>query len=151
MKTLPAAALTAVLVCSVAVSQTTEKPEEQLRQLDRAWAEAITNGDVPTLERLFADDMIVTSGSGVIRDKAGEIKDAASGSTDPDFSWTRSFTTEDVRVKVYKDASVYTLICKGVESVENCGPAGKLESLSETISFTRHRHSFTVFTHLVVY
>ena len=103
------------LICSLALGQTQDKKsgdkmskaEQELMTLNRAWAEAITKGDAAALERLFADDMIVTSGNGQVRDKAGEIKDAA-GAPDPDFSWTQPFTTEDVRVKIYKDAAVLT-------------------------------------------
>jgi uncharacterized protein (TIGR02246 family) len=87
------------------------KLEQQVSALNRAWAEAITKGDAAALERLFADDMIVTTGSGTIRDKGGEIKDAA-GATDPDFVWTAPFTTEDVRVKIYENAAVVTGLAK---------------------------------------
>ncbi len=51
--------------------------------------------------------MIVTSGSGEIRSKAAEIKDSA-GPPDPDFVWLRSFITEDVRVRIYRNAAVVT-------------------------------------------
>ena len=74
-------------------------------------ADAITKGDATALERLFDDDIIVTSGSGTIRDKAGEIKDAAPD-PDPDFVWAAPFTTEDVRVKIYRDAAVVTGLAK---------------------------------------
>ena len=110
--------LLSVLMCFVAYGQAQDekskgmsKPEQQVMALNRAWADAITKGDAAALERLFADDMIVTSGSGAIRDKAGEIKDAA-GAPDPDFVWTRPFTTEDVRVKIYKDAAIVTGLAK---------------------------------------
>jgi uncharacterized protein (TIGR02246 family) len=110
--------LTSVLVCVVAHAQTQDKksegvskPEQQVIELNRAWADAITKGDAAALERLFADDMIVTSGSGAIRDKAGEIKDAAAA-PDPDFVWTAPFMTEDVRVKIYRDAAVVTGLAK---------------------------------------
>lgn len=110
------ALLTAALMCSVASGQTKDKKpyaaskaEQQIMALNRAWADAITKGDAATLNRLFADDMIVTAGNGGIRDKAGEIKDSAPGGPpDPDFISTRPFTTEDVRVKIYKDAAVVT-------------------------------------------
>ena len=118
MRHFPIVVLTAVLLCSTALSRTQDKSsgrmskaEQQVAALNRAWADAITKGDAATLERLFADDLIVTSGSGEIRDKAGEIKDAA-GAPDPDFSWTRPFTTEDVRVKIYQDAAVVTGLAK---------------------------------------
>lgn len=107
-----------VLICVVAYAQAQDKkskavtkPEQQVIELNRAWADAITKGDAAALERLFGDDIIVTSGSGAIRDKAEEIKDAAPA-PDPDFVWTAPFTTEDVRVKIYKDAAVVTGLAK---------------------------------------
>jgi len=81
--------------------------QQQVMALNRAWAEAITKGDAAALDRMLADDVIVTSGSGEIRTKAAEIKDSA-GPPDPDFVWIRSFTTEDVRVRIYRDAAVVT-------------------------------------------
>lgn len=114
MKQILLAVLMVILTCFVAVGQTRDKKsdglskaEQQVTALNRAWADAITKGDAGTLDRLFADDVIVTSGSGEIRNKAGEIKDAA-GAADPDFVWTHPFTTEDVRVKIYQDAAVVT-------------------------------------------
>lgn len=75
------------------------------------WADAVTKADAATLERLFADDMIVTAGNGAVRNKAEEIKDSA-GSPDPDFIWTNPFTTDIVRVKIYQDAAVVTGLAK---------------------------------------
>jgi uncharacterized protein (TIGR02246 family) len=111
-----------VLMCSVASSQTQpqtpHKKSDRMGKLERqvvafnsAWAEAITKGDAAALERLFADEMIVTSGNGEIRNKAGEIKDAASA-PDPNFIWIHPFTTEDVRVRIYGDAAVVTGLAK---------------------------------------
>lgn len=103
----------AAALTSAASGQTANKPlsrenksEQQLRALNREWADAVTNGDAAVLNRLFAADIIVTSGSGEIRSKAQQIKEDAPAAPDPDFIWTRPFTTEDVRVKVYKDAAV---------------------------------------------
>jgi uncharacterized protein (TIGR02246 family) len=118
MKQFFMAVLMAFVTCFVAHGQErdrkskgTSKPEQQVMALNRAWADAITKGDAAALDRLFADDVIVTSGSGIIRDKAGEIKDAA-GAPDPDFVWTSAFTTEAVRVKIYKDAAAVTGLAK---------------------------------------
>jgi uncharacterized protein (TIGR02246 family) len=118
MKQFFMAVLMAFVTCFVAHGQALNKkskglskPEQQVMALNRAWAAAITKGDAAALDRLFADDMIVTSGSGAIRDKAGEIKDAA-GAPDPDFVWTSAFTTEAVRVKIYKDAAAVTGLAK---------------------------------------
>jgi uncharacterized protein (TIGR02246 family) len=113
-------ALTTVLMCCLAFSRTQDKKsngvsrsEQQVMALNRAWAEAITKEDAAILNRLFADDVIVTSGSGEVRDKAQELKDLTPGSTpDPDFASTRRFTTENVRVRVYGDAAVVTGLAK---------------------------------------
>lgn len=89
----------------------TSKMAQQVMELNIAWAEAITKGDAATLDSLFADDMIVTAGNGTLRDKAGEIKDAA-GAPDPEFQWTNPFTTTEVRVKVYGETAVVTGLAK---------------------------------------
>lgn len=114
MKLLLTVVLTVFLSNSQAFAQTANKKparasraEQQIAALNNAWADAITKADAKTLERLFADDVIVTSGSGAIRDKAAEIKDSTAA-PDPDFVWTKPFTTEDVRIKIYKNAAVVT-------------------------------------------
>jgi ketosteroid isomerase-like protein len=80
------------------------KAERQILALNREWADAMVRGDTPALERLFDDDMIVTSGTGNTRGKAGELEDTK---TTPDLK-TYFFNTEDVRVRVYGDAAVVT-------------------------------------------
>jgi len=117
MKRFLMALVMAIFVCSITHSQTNKnsgklsKTEQQVVELNRAWADAITKADAKALDRLFADDMIVTAGNGGIRNKAEEIKDSA-GSPDPDFIWTNPFTTEDVRVKIYQGAAVVTGLAK---------------------------------------
>jgi uncharacterized protein (TIGR02246 family) len=103
-----------VLTCAVSSYSQTEnrvkksgRAEQQVMALNNAWAHAITKGDAAALSRILADDVIVTSGNGEIRNKAAEIKDSA-GPPDPEFVWTRSFTTEDVRVRIYRDAALVT-------------------------------------------
>jgi ketosteroid isomerase-like protein len=114
VKHLHVVGLALVLTCSAATFGQTEnrvkKPgpaEQQVLALNNAWADAITKGDAATLDRILADDVIVTSGNGEIRNKAAEIKDSA-GPPDPDFVWTRPFTTEDVRVRIYRDSALVT-------------------------------------------
>ncbi len=122
MKQALTAMLIPILMCLIASSQTEgqaqnkksdrmSKSEQQVMALNRAWAEAITKGDPAALDRLFADDLVVTSGSGEIRNKPSEIKDAASA-PDPNFIWIHPFTTEDVRVRIYGDAAVVTGLAK---------------------------------------
>lgn len=80
------------------------KAEQQIMALNREWADAIVRGDVAALDRLFADDMIVTSSSGEVRTKAQEMADLKPGTE----ITTYFFNTDDVRVRVYKDAAVVT-------------------------------------------
>ena len=80
------------------------KAEQQIMALNQEWADAIVRGDVAALDRLFADDMIVTSGSGEVRNKAQEMDDLRPNA---DIK-TYFFKTDDVRVRVYKDAAVVT-------------------------------------------
>lgn len=80
------------------------KAEQQILALNREWADAIARGDMEALDRLFADDMIVTSSSGEVRSKAQEMDDLKPAS---DIT-TYFFKTDDVRARVYKDAAVVT-------------------------------------------
>ncbi len=87
------------------------KVKLQVLSLNNQWANAVTNGDSVTLNRLFADDIIVTSGSGEVRNKKQEIKDAA-GPPDPNFSWINPFITENVVVSIYDNAAIVTGLAK---------------------------------------
>lgn len=113
MKTITMCLTLLFLISSVAFSQdqSRSKAEQEVIDLNAQWTMAINKGDGKVLERLLADDIVVTSGSGQTRDKAGEIKDAA-GAQDPNFAWTNPFKTEDVRVRVYNDAAVVTGLAK---------------------------------------
>ncbi|MFN2491521.1 MAG: nuclear transport factor 2 family protein [Pyrinomonadaceae bacterium] len=84
---------------------------QEVLALNKIWADSVTKGDSAALDRLFADDIVVISGSGKVRDKSGEIKDAA-GPPDPEFAWVQPLTTEDMRVRIYNDAAVVTGIAK---------------------------------------
>ena len=113
MKTITTCLGLFLLTSLVAFSQEQSRgnAEQEVTELNSQWATAINKGDTKVLERLLADDIIVTSGAGQTRDKAGEIKDAA-GAQDPEFSWTNPFKTEDVRVRVYNDTAVVTGLAK---------------------------------------
>lgn len=80
------------------------RAEREILALNREWADAMVRGDRAALERIFSDDLIVTSGDGAIRDKAGELGNAAG---DPEIK-TYFFNTEDLRVRVYGRAGVLT-------------------------------------------
>ena len=89
-------------------TQQNKAVEQEILSLNREWADAMVRGDTATLERLFSDDLIVTSGSGTVRGKAEELEDTK---TTPDLK-TYFFNTEDVRVRVYNDAALLTGLAK---------------------------------------
>lgn len=76
----------------------------EILALDREWADAIVRGDVTALNRLFADDMILTDSNGNVRNKSQEI-DSLRPSTDVT---TYFFNTDDRQVRVHGDAAVLT-------------------------------------------
>ena len=78
------------------------KAEREILALNREWADAMVRGDRAALERIFSDDLVVTSGDGTLRDKKGEIGDGG-----PEIK-TYFFNTDDLRVRVYKGAAVVT-------------------------------------------
>ena len=90
-----------------AAAQSTARPgkaEREILALNREWADAMVRGDRAALERIFSDELIVTSGNGTVRGKEGELGDTTGAS---DIK-TYFFNTEDLRVRVYGRAAVLT-------------------------------------------
>lgn len=99
--------LLTVAFAALSQERRVEKPsktEQEILKLNQSWADAISRGDMKTLDALFADEMIVTSGSGMVRDKAGELNDLRPSPDNP----PSPFKTDDVRVRAYKDSAVLT-------------------------------------------
>ncbi len=95
------------LACSAQAARAQSRPgtgkaEREILALDREWADAMVRGDRAALERIFSDDLIVTSGDGTLRDKRGEMGDGG-----PEIK-TYFFHTDDLRVRVYGRAAVLT-------------------------------------------
>jgi ketosteroid isomerase-like protein len=84
--------------------QAEDTASAHVRALNQGWADAMVRGDTLFLRRLFSDDLIVTSSSGAVRGKTGELDDVRPR---PDLR-THYFRTEDVRVRVYGSAAVVT-------------------------------------------
>jgi len=80
-----------------------EKVEQELRQLDRQWAEMAVQGDTAAFDRIFADDYTSTHSNGRIVTKAEERAYVASALSDSKFA---SINTDEVKVRVYGDAAV---------------------------------------------
>jgi ketosteroid isomerase-like protein len=93
-----------ILLGFAIVSAQTGRIEREVFAVNKAWADAQVKGDLEALDKIFHDDLIVTSGNGTIRDKKGELADLKPA---PDFK-TYFFNTEDVRVKVYGKTAVVT-------------------------------------------
>jgi ketosteroid isomerase-like protein len=95
----------AVLACGQEKSQSkTSKEAAQVIATDREWADAIARGDVAKLDQIFSDDLFVTTTGGITRGKAGELDDVRPSQ---DIK-TYFFNTDEIRVRVYKDAAVLT-------------------------------------------
>src|ERR1700751_246937 len=77
--------------------------EQVIRKLDNERIQAQIHADVAALERIYADDFIGVGPSGTVRTKPQVISDFTSG----DLRF-QSITTDDVRVRVYGNASVET-------------------------------------------
>jgi uncharacterized protein (TIGR02246 family) len=80
------------------------KAEQEVSALNQKWADAIAAGDMEALDRLFADDLTVTSGNGAVRGKKEEMDDLRPTA---DIK-TYFFNVDDVRVRVYADTAVVT-------------------------------------------
>jgi ketosteroid isomerase-like protein len=81
----------------------TSAAEAHIRTLHEASGEAQVRRDIAALDRLLADDFILTRANGVVANKAQNLADVQSGE--------RSFTSyknDDVRVRLYGDAAVVT-------------------------------------------
>jgi ketosteroid isomerase-like protein len=77
--------------------------EEDVLQTDRERVQALLHNDDSALDRIYADELIFTNQYGVVRDKAHWIATARAG----EFKFD-SYTTEDVRVRIYGETAVVT-------------------------------------------
>ena len=66
------AILAALTIASTLPAQT---PEESLRRVDAEWARSYAEHDTSTAMKLFDERIIVTSGSGTLKDRNGELGD----------------------------------------------------------------------------
>lgn len=83
------------------VAQTTV---DSLRALDSAWARAYAVHDTSLGQALFAEDLVVTSVAGALKDKRGELADIRA---QPNLQMA-FFRTNDVSVRVHDRAAVVT-------------------------------------------
>jgi ketosteroid isomerase-like protein len=105
MKGMAIAVGVAVLVFGVAVLARTQPQsvEQELMKLENEWADALVKHDWLFLDRILADDYVVTDPEGNVSTKAQEIAFFKSG----EFSVT-SCVHHELKVRVYGDAAVVT-------------------------------------------
>ncbi len=99
-----ALAIFLLLLGGLTAAAQSSNSETEVRAANKAWADAQVKGDLEALDKLFAEELIVTSGNGTVRDKKGELADAK---PDPDFK-TYFFNTDDLRIKICDKAAVVT-------------------------------------------
>ena len=80
---------------ATASGQQSGSAEQELLKVNKEWTEAILRRDWAALDRIVADDVIFTSSTGEVSDKAREMGRARSG--DLKFESARD---DDVRVRV---------------------------------------------------
>jgi ketosteroid isomerase-like protein len=108
--------------CSSATAppSTSTGDEETIIALERQWAEAIVNKDVATLNEIIADDFTGTSWTGDTYSKTKAM-------TDIEFRVfvAESLNLEDVKVSIFGDTAVVTMIQVEKSKYENIDCSGR--------------------------
>lgn len=84
-------------------SQTNES-EQEVRQMIEKYRTALLQRDIPTLEKIWADDYIFVNASGKVLTKAQRLANAKSGATTLD----SINEEENITVRVYQNSAVAT-------------------------------------------
>ena len=77
---------------------------DSLRTLDRLWAQTYAQHDTVAAKSLFSDSIVITTGSGRVKDKQGELADVRA---DPDLR-VHYFRTRDVEARVRGGTGIVT-------------------------------------------
>ena len=81
----------------------TENVEQAVTKLENERVPALLRNDTAFIERVYADDYVVTGANGVVRTRAQVVADIKSG-----VQKIESITNDDVKVRVYGDTAVVT-------------------------------------------
>ena len=115
MKQILVIALVVVVLSSLALGQTKRSSrsshrrtsgvsvEPELRKLEREWFEAMVPQDTATLGRILADDYISTNADGTVLNKEQALARIKAGGLP-----VKSYTTDEVKVRVYGETAVIT-------------------------------------------
>ncbi|MCA1566047.1 MAG: nuclear transport factor 2 family protein [Acidobacteria bacterium] len=98
---------TLVFATHLAVGQTMSKKtdskvEQELKNLERQWEEALTRRDGTALDRLMAEDYVLTTVRGEVVNKARVLEEIKSANV------TAKVQNTDTAVRLYGDAAVVT-------------------------------------------
>jgi hypothetical protein len=99
--------------------------ERELRKLESQWHEALTQRDVTKLDRLMADDYVLSSVSGEVVDKGRVLQDVKSGEL------THSYSVEsNNEVKMTKQEIIEMIERAGFEAVERDTVYNRVEQVA---------------------
>ena len=93
-----------ILFASLPTEGGAQTPADTIRSLDSAWARAYATHDTTLAKAIFADDLVITSSNGRMKDKRAELGDVAA---QPDLQ-LEYFRTSDVAVRMFDGAAVVT-------------------------------------------
>jgi ketosteroid isomerase-like protein len=75
----------------------------ELRRLEKVWNGAQLSADADALDRLWADDLVVTVPNMPLMDKSESLQFVRSGTLK-----FQTYKTSDLRIRIYRDAAVVT-------------------------------------------
>ncbi len=81
----------------------TENVQQAVTKLENERVQALLRNDTAFIERVYADDYVVTGANGVVRTRAQVVADLKSG-----VQKSESITNDDVKVRVHGDTAVVT-------------------------------------------
>ena len=83
---------------------TDKKSEQEIRQMIQKYHSALLQRDIPTLEKIWADDYVFVNGAGDVLTKAQRLANLKSGQT----AFESINDEEDITVRVYENSAVAT-------------------------------------------
>jgi len=109
-----ALALSFIAIFSIAwrTARSAAPPEDvkaEILKVDEERNQALQNGDIPTLDRIYSDDLVYTNASGNLLTKAQHLAELKARTLH-----FQSFIHEDVQTTVHGDTGVLTGISKSV-------------------------------------
>lgn len=97
-----------------------ENVEQILTKMERDWADAILKKDFVTIERILAEDFIFTGSDGKALTRNQINEDLRSGEWSPE-----SITYENLKVRVYGDTAVVTLLQNEISKTKGKDSSGR--------------------------